>query len=326
VRQILTFARQAEEKVEPIIVSPIVKEALKLIRSSIPSTVEIQSKISSHSMILGNPTQVHQIIMNLCTNAAQAMDKSGGILAVDLTDTYLGPEFCELPAELPAGEYLMLSVADTGCGISPEIIHAIFEPYFTTKPPGEGTGMGLSVVQGIVENYGGKITVQSKLGRGSTFTVYLPIARRENSPPSRAAANSLPAGNEHILFVDDEPTLVKMAGRMLQRLGYRATLQTSSLEALNLFHAKPDDFDLVITDLTMPQMTGDLLASELMRIRPEIPVMVCTGYSKKMNEELAAEIGIKAFIFKPIEKSEMAKTIRKVLDAGIKSKKANKAY
>jgi PAS domain S-box-containing protein len=312
VYQILAFARQSDEGLKPVSVGLIAKEALKLIRSSIPSTIDIRPKIISKSPVMGNPTQIHQIVMNLCTNAAHAMQTSGGVLSVELCDVQLGaqPEL-----GLPAGNYLKLSVADTGCGIAPEIMGAIFDPYFTTKGLGEGTGMGLSVVQGIVEKYGGKITVESQLGKGSTFTIFLPVAKASYPEAPQAALAEMKRHGESILFVDDEAAIAKMGGRILERLGYQVTIRTSSIEALNLFSNKPDAFDLVITDMTMPNMTGEHLAKEMMRIRPDIPIILCTGYSKQINKELALEMGIKAFVFKPIVQKDLAQAIRKVLEA-----------
>jgi PAS domain S-box-containing protein len=316
VKQILAFARQSDEEVKPIQVGAIVREALKFIRSSIPTSIEIKHHIESDSLVMGNATQVHQILMNLCTNAAHAMEDAGGVLAVSLKDTAVD---CCANGKAPGltyGNYIELAVSDTGVGILPDLLVSIFEPYFTTKDPGEGTGMGLAVVHGIVESYGGKIFVDSVIGRGTTFTVYLPItgARKKYRPYE---PEKLPAGAERILFVDDEAPIVKMASQVLERLGYSVTTRTSSVEALKLFCAKPDDFDLVISDMSMPNMSGDILAAELMNIRRDIPVVLCTGYSKKISDKRAAEIGIKAFAYKPIIKSDLAKTVRKVLDAGL---------
>jgi PAS domain S-box-containing protein len=311
VRQILAFARQSDEKMNPLQPASIAKEVLKLIRSTIPTTIEIRKDIDSDSWILGNATQVHQVLMNLCTNAAHAMEDSGGILelsikdiVVDKVDTQIG---------LRHGDYIEIKVSDMGVGIATEIIDFVFDPYFTTKAPGEGTGLGLSIVQGVIESYGGKITVESQLGKGTTFTIYLPIIKKR-SDHNAYFPEQLPTGTERILFVDDEAPIAKMVSQILDRLGYSVTTRTSSLEALELFRSKPNDFDLVITDTTMPNMTGDKLAIELMKIRPDIPVILCTGYSKKISDETASAIGIKAFFYKPLVKADMAKIIRKVLD------------
>jgi len=313
VKQILAFARQADQERKPIQVDTIAQEALKLIRSTIPTSIKIKQTIESNSLIMGNPIQIHQLFMNLCTNAAQAIEDAGGILDVDLKDVTLGNESSLTQFDLKPGNYVKITVSDTGPGIAPNIIGSIFEPYFTTKGVGKGTGMGLSVVQGIVETHGGKITVDSELGQGTVFSIYLPITQKsedwrpyeEEKPPS---------GTERILFVDDELPIAKMGSQILERLGYQVAVRTSSIEAMELFRSKPNHFDLVITDMTMPNMSGDKLAIELMNIRPDIPVILCTGYSKKISDVTASEIGIKAFAYKPIEKADLAKTVRKVLD------------
>ncbi|MDO9109044.1 MAG: ATP-binding protein, partial [Desulfatirhabdiaceae bacterium] len=312
-KQILTFARQAGEELKPVQVSILVKEALKLLRSSLPTTIEIKQNIESDSLIMADPTQVHQVVMNLCTNAGQAMEEEGGVLHVGLTDVRLDADFTKTCEDLIPGDYLKLSVSDTGSGISPEVMKSIFDPYFTTKAPGEGTGMGLATVHGIVKHNGGEIVVDSEVENGSIFTVYLPITKKRTGAESYHA-EALPFGTERILFVDDEPPIAAMGGKLLEGLGYQVTARTSSVEALALFRSKPDDFDLIISDMTMPNMTGDKLAVELMKIRPGIPVILCTGYSKKISNEAALDIGIKAFAYKPTVKADLARTIRKVLD------------
>jgi PAS domain S-box-containing protein len=312
VAQILAFARQSEKEMKPIRVNSIVKEVLQFIRSSIPTDIEIKKTINSDSLILGNQTQVHQVMMNLCTNAAQAMEDDGGTLDVTLTDIVVHKSNSK-NLDLKPGNYVNLSVTDTGTGIPPDIIDSIFEPYFTTKDPGEGTGMGLAMVQGIIESHGGKIAVSSTLGHGTTFTAYFPITRKRKIQ-RQYEPEDLPSGTERILFVDDEAPIARMGSQGLERLGYQVTTRTSSVEALELFRSKPHEFDLVITDMTMPNMTGDKLTIELMKIKPDIPVILCTGYSKKISDETGFEIGIKAFAYKPIIKADLAKTVRKVLD------------
>ena len=313
VKQILAFARQSDEKTGPIQPSKIMKEVLNFIRSTIPTTIEIQQAIESDSLIMGNPTQVHQMMMNLLTNAAFAMEENGGVLTVSLKDTVIEKRFGERDIGLKDGHYVALSVSDTGTGIPPEIIDSIFDPYFTTKGPGQGTGMGLAMVHGIVESYSGKITVKSTYDKGTTIIIYLPITQKRKT--QRSYENKqLPTGAERILFVDDEAPIAKMGARNLAGLGYSVTSRTSSLEALELFRAKPNKIDLVITDMTMPNMTGDKLAVELLKIRPDIPIILCTGYSKKISDETASEIGIKAIAYKPIVKADLAKMVRKVLD------------
>lgn len=313
VHQILAFARQTDENLKPVMVSLIVKETLKLIRSSIPVTIDIRTNIASNASVMGNPTQIHQIVMNLCANAAQSMEKNGGRLAVDLGEVRISKNHRVGSVSLAPGDYLKLEVADTGTGIAPEIMTSIFNPYFTTKGPGDGTGMGLSVVQGIVEKYGGKITVESEPGQGTLFTVYLPVLKTVEEPPQTSTIQMATA-NERILFVDDEFVIIDIFSRILKQLGYHVTPLSSSLEALELFRARPEFFDLVITDMNMPGMTGDQLTEEILRIRDDIPVILCTGYSKHMTAELAANIGVAAFVYKPVNKEDLAATVRKVLD------------
>ena len=262
---------------------------------------------------MADPTQVQQILMNLCTNAVQAMEKDGGVLNVGLTDVPLDAGFTTAYDNIRPGDYLKLTVSDTGSGIPSKVMASIFEPYFTTKAPGEGTGLGLATVHGIVKNYGGEITVNSEFGKGSVFTVYLPITK-ERTEGKSYQQETLPCGNERILVIDDELPIAKMSSQILLKLGYNVTIRTSTIEAMELFRSKPNDYDLVITDMTMPNMTGDKLAIELMKIRPDIPVVLCTGYSKKISVETASEIGIKAFAYKPIVRADLAKTVRKVLD------------
>ncbi len=313
VKQILTFARQSDEELKPIQVKPLIKEALNFLRSSIPTTIEIKQKIKSNASIMGNPTELHQVIMNLCTNAAHAMEENGGTLEVDLTDVRIDRVNTIHGLELKPGDYIKLNISDTGTGIPPEVMKSIFEPYYTTKKPGEGTGLGLSLVHGIVESYHGKIELKSELGQGSVFSVYVPIVKKDESYRSYELS-ILPSGSERILLIDDEVSIAKMESQILEGLGYKVATRTSSVEALELFRSKPSDFDLVITDMTMPNMTGDKLAVELMKIRRDIPVILCTGYSKKISGETASEIGIKAFAYKPVIKADLAKTVRKVLD------------
>jgi PAS domain S-box-containing protein len=313
VKQILAFARQTDEELKPIRVDKIAMEVLKLIRSTIPVTIEIRHKIESDSLIMGSPTQVHQIFVNLCTNAAQAMDDTGGVLEVGLMDVKLDATFPLIQSGLKPGNYLKATISDTGPGISPDIIDSIFEPYFTTKGVGEGTGMGLAMVHGIVEGYGGKVTVETELDKGTVFSIYLPITQKRDVYRSHEVED-LPHGNEHILLVDDELPIAKMSSQILERLGYRVVIRTSSIAALELFRSRPSEFDLIITDMTMPNMTGDVLAMQLIALRSDIPVILCTGYSKKISDEKASQIGIKAFAYKPMVKADLAKTVRKVLD------------
>jgi PAS domain S-box-containing protein len=313
VKQILTFSRQTEQELKPVQINQIVAETLRLLRASLPTTVKIGQDIQSDSAAMADPTQIHQVIMNLCTNAAHAMRLKGGHLKLDLSDVALGGSFIEQHPYLPPGMYIKLSVSDTGWGIEKAILDRIFDPFFTTKDRGEGTGMGLAVVLGIIKSHGGTITVESEIGEGSVFNVFLPIIQRDIDQEVRTKV-PIPTGNERILFIDDEKALVDLGKQILERLGYEVTLRTSSVEALELFMEQPDKFDLVITDMTMPNMTGDELASKLMNIRADIPVILCTGYSERISKERAHELGIKEFILKPIVMRELAKTVRGVLD------------
>ncbi len=313
VRHILTFARQTEDEFKPVKVSLIAKEALKLLRSTIPTSVEIRQNMRSESLVMADPTRIHQILMNLCTNAAQAMEENGGRLEVSLLDEIIDGSASGPASHVEPGEYLKIVVSDTGRGIPEKHIPLIFEPYFTTKDIGEGTGLGLAVVHGIVKGCRGDIVVESEMGKGTTFSVYLP-AIRQRTEKKTEAAGSVPTGDERILFVDDEPVICKIGERILGRLGYDVTTRTSGLEALELIRKKPGFFDLLVTDMTMPQIGGDKLAEAIMEIDPDLPVILCTGYSKKISKEKTEKLGIKAFSMKPLTSRGLASTVRKVLD------------
>jgi signal transduction histidine kinase/ActR/RegA family two-component response regulator len=314
VKQILTFSRQSEQKRRPINVTPLIKEALKLLRSSLPTTIEIRRSIGNNlGSVLADPTQIHQIVMNLCTNAAHAMDENGGILTVNLDQVDLDKKEAGRFQDLHPGPFIRLTIRDTGQGIDHDIIDSIFDPYFTTKAVGEGTGMGLSVVLGIVKSYGGEIGVHSKPGKGSVFEVYLPAIHGETKTIT-ARESDLPMGDEKILFVDDEPELVLIGKRRLERLGYRVEARSSSQEALDTFRSNPDGFNLVVTDMTMPGMTGAKLAQEILRLRKDMPIILCTGYSRQISEEKALKMGIRAFLMKPLSFTDLAESVRRVLD------------
>ena len=314
VKQILAFSRQSEQKKIPIRIQQILKEVTKLSRSTIPVNIDITQDIQSNcSMVQADPTQVHQIAMNLITNAYHAVESTNGTISVRLTETALGSE--DLAGDtLQPGRYAKLTVSDTGCGIDPAIMDKIFEPYFTTKEQGKGTGLGLAVVYGIVKEHQGDIKVYSELGRGTTFKVYLPIMAKAEKSSSVEGKEESPTGHERILLVDDEESIAKLEKLMLERLGYRVTMHVNSPDALEAFKTKPGSFDLIISDMTMPQMTGDQLAKHLISIRADIPIIICTGFSERLNQEKAASIGVKGFLMKPIIKSELAKMVRKVLD------------
>ncbi|MDT8285325.1 MAG: ATP-binding protein, partial [Thermovirgaceae bacterium] len=314
VKQILAFSRQSDQEKRPLQITPIVKETLKMLRAFIPATIEIRHRLEADSAIVeADPTHIHQILMNLSTNAQYAMHDKGGILEISLRTVDLNPDEAAGHADLKPGSYLELSVSDTGDGMDPETRERIFDPYFTTKKKGVGTGMGLAVVHGIVKDHRGAITVQSELGKGTQFDVFFPIADK----PVKAAGNEfkpLPGGTEHILLVDDEEPLVRLVKGMLEKLGYRVSARSSSLEALEAFRAHPDRFDLVITDMTMPNMTGEILAQKLMAVRPSIPVVLCTGYSERVTDTKVKSLGIRELIMKPILIREMAFTLRRILD------------
>jgi PAS domain S-box-containing protein len=314
VKQILAFSRSEEQEPKPTQVYPIVSEALKLLRSSLPTTIEVCEYIGSDSMALVDATQIHQVIMNLCTNAYHAMRESGGILEIGVKDIDIDELYAANSLGVAPGPYVRISVSDTGCGIKREIMDRIFEPYFTTKAVGDGTGLGLSVVHGIVKSHKGAVTVYSEPGKGSTFHVYLP--RIESGEPATETEQEelLPHGTERILFVDDEESIVIIARQMLNRLGYSVTTSTDSLEALRVFREQPERFDLVITDMTMPDMTGERLSRELMGIRPDIPIVLCTGFSELITEQKARELGIREFVMKPLTTKEMAIVVRRALD------------
>ena len=316
IKQILTLSRQHKQKQRPVQARHIIKETLSLLRATLPTTIEIRQDLAKDAGVVNaDPTQMHQVIMNLGTNAGHAMQENGGVLEVTLANVELDDLSAGKHLDLAAGSYLRLTVSDTGHGMTSEIRERIFDPYFTTKDTGEGTGLGLSVAHGIVKTYGGTITVYSEPGEGTTFHVYLPIIL-ELEREEKESEEPHPTGSECILFIDDEEVLVEIGGQILEQLGYKVVTETSSVQALELFRAEPNRFDLVITDMTMPHMTGDKLARELMTIRPKIPIILCTGHSGLVSEAKAEEIGIKAFVMKPLVMRNLAETVRKVLDAG----------
>lgn len=294
--------------------STSVKEILKMIRASFPATIEIVKNIKDEQyLIFANATQVHQIVANLCTNAFQAMEHGGGSLCVSLSREVVSVVDFEKHPNALEGEYLLLSISDTGKGIDPKNLDKIFEPYFTTKGVGKGTGMGLAIVHGIIASYNGFIEVRSELGAGTTFDVYFPIWRGEVIDDKKEV-DVLANGSEKILLVDDE--LIKVETDILEFLGYDVTAMTSSLEAWDIFRENPDSFDLVITDQTMPNMTGAELSQKILELRPNLPIIICTGHSSIIDETTAKEIGIREFILKPIVIADISRIIRRILDEG----------
>ncbi len=316
VRQLLSFSRKTEQEQKPLDISEVIKESIKLIRSSIPSSIEIREELPDKvDTILADGTQIHQILINLCTNASHAMTDGGGLLEIILRPMVLKEKVDGVLKDLSPGNYIKLIIKDSGSGIDPKIHDKIFDPYFTTKEIGKGTGMGLSVVHGIVKNHNGEIYVDSNFGKGVTFTIVFPtIADRPRIDRKVNAAKSKPFGKETILFVDDEKALVDMAKIILEKLGYTVHTSTNPVKALAIFEADPTLFDLIISDMTMPQMSDVKLSEELREIQKDIPIIICTGYSSLINEEEAKDIGISAFAMKPITMSEIAKLIRTVLD------------
>ncbi len=317
VQQILTFSRPGEEPLQPLQVGPIIAEALKMLRATLPSTIEITfDDQPCLDNVLANATQIHQIIMNLCTNAAQAMEESGGELAIRLEQIDLSAADMANMAGwdgIEPGSYLKISFKDTGCGISQEMLASIFNPYFTTKDKGRGTGLGLAVVHGIIKAFRGGITVHTELGRGTTFCVYLPVVKEVKSI-KHAPKENLPSGHERVLVVDDEPDLAHLAAEMLRKFGYECVECSGSLEALDCFRSQFRNLDLVLTDMTMPKMTGVRLASEIIKVRPDIPVILCTGHSPKIVELEDGFSAIKAVLNKPLLLSDLLISVRTVLD------------
>jgi signal transduction histidine kinase len=314
IKQILAFSRQSEQEKKPSQLSRIVDETLRLLRASLPSTIHIEWNVASESgLVLADASQMQQVVMNLCTNAAHAMRERGGIISIDLCDFSFSTSAEAPRGGLAPGVYLQLSVNDSGEGMPGDIVDRIFDPFFTTKKLGEGTGLGLSVVLGIIESHGGAITVRSEPGRGSTFAVYLPriMEARAEVP---VGEERVPTGKERILFIDDEEALAEMGKEILADLGYEVISRTSSRDALELVKADPRCFDLVITDQTMPELTGVGLAKEILAIRADMPIIMCTGFSHLVDAGKARAAGIKAFAMKPLTKREIAKTIRRALD------------
>ncbi len=315
VQQILTFSKKTEQKKKPQQISLVVKEALKLLRSSIPATIEIQQNIVSESLVLADPTQIHQIVMNLCTNAYHAMRETGGTLFVTLKEIEMAEIGIIPERELPPGRYLQLEISDNGTGMDEETRAKIFEPYFTTKEPGEGTGLGLAVVHGVVESHGGCINVYSEPGQGTTFHICLPVYEGEGGEITANKQEVLClGGNETVMLVDDERAILDIAKKFFKRHGYKVYVFTNGVPALQEFQQQPEKYDLVITDMTMPYMTGAQLSQKLLETRPDIPIILCTGHSEQINREKSLAMGIKEYLEKPLNLDNLLQTAREVLD------------
>ena len=316
VKQILSFSRRTEHEQRPTHMGPVIKEAMDLIRASIPTSIEIVTKIDDEDQtIMANATQIHQVVLNLCTNAAYAMKENGGVLEVSLDTVTIGPNPSTGLEDINPGEYQRLSVKDTGHGMDAKTLERIFDPFFTSKGEGKGTGLGLSVVYGIVKDHGGTIKVYSRKDKGTEFHIYFPlidgkVQALDDSPPK----GPIPAGRERVLLVDDEEMLVEVTGVILERLGYKVTGCTSSSKALELLTSAPEDYDILVTDYTMPKMTGDILVEKVLAIKPGLPIIMCTGFSDKMDSKKAQKIGIGKLLMKPFSERALATALRTLLD------------
>ena len=315
VRQILAFSRHAKQEKILLNLKPLVRETFDFLRASIPANIQLKQQFAPDTdTIMADPTQMQQVLMNLCTNAAHAMEGDGGVLEVELSKASLGPEDVQFDPDLEPGKYVRVTVSDTGRGIARDIIDKVFDPYFTTKEKGKGTGLGLSVVHGIVKAHGGAIRVDSEVGKGTTFQVLFPGAQGKESPEVKSAL-TLAGGTERILLVDDEKALADIEKQMLSWLGYDVEVRTSAIEALEAFRANPQKFDLVITDFSMPQMTGTKLARQMTQIQPGVPIILCTGFSEQLDENQTLSSGIKSVLLKPLVAKELAEEVRKAIDA-----------
>lgn len=316
VKQILTFSRQVDQEIKPVAIADIVREVVQLVGPTLPAAIEIQCDLAEHEpRVMADGSQLHQVLMNLVTNAVHAMEGKGGRLRLQLSTVTLGVgEFNEF--SIAPGAYQQLRIEDSGHGMDKATMARIFDPYFTTKPRGKGTGLGLAVVLGILRGYGGEVRVESEVGRGTVFTLYFPVAElnAEQRPAPYNGHDPLPVGTEHILLVDDEKSIADVTSGMLERLGYKVTMRVSSYDALEAFRNLADRIDLLIADLTMPQMNGLQLYRKIKKIRPEIKVIICTGFSEQLNSQQSRAIGIEGFLHKPVIMADLARCVRSVLD------------
>ncbi|MFH0974201.1 MAG: response regulator [Spirochaetota bacterium] len=314
VTHILVFSRHTEMNLKSIIPRFTIMEAVKLLRATLPSTIELKTSLKSNSAILGEPTQLHQVVINLCTNAAYALLGNKGVIEIILEDMEVDEDFIRLHPDLNHGKHIMLSISDSGCGIEPEILDHIFEPFFTTKPTGKGTGLGLSVVHGIVKEFGGIITVESKVNTGTSFKIIIPVTIPELKTSIKTAENAMQGGSERILVIDDETLIIDMLKIVLSDLGYSVNVFMDSVSALNAFRNDPQAYDLIITDYTMPHLTGVEIAERIKEIRKDIPIILCSGYVQKDLERISSLEAVSRILQKPIMTSDLANTIRLVLD------------
>jgi CheY-like chemotaxis protein len=314
VSHILAFSRQTEHQIVPVRLQKILKEVVQLCRSTIPANVEIVTDLQRDCPpVLVDPSQVHQVAMNLIVNAFHAVEATGGKIIVGVREERLLPEEVG-DLSLQPGRYLAFAITDTGCGIPPEVKDRIFEPYFTTKEQGKGTGLGLAVVHGIVKEWQGDIAIASVVGQGTTMKVYLPLPEQSAETEALEAMPHYPGGHERILLVDDEAMIVELATLLLKELGYQVTSRVQSRQAFELFATDPQAFDLVITDMMMPEMTGDQLARKLLALNPDVPIIMCSGFSEQIGSEEILAIGVKELLNKPITIAELSQKVRTVLD------------
>jgi CheY-like chemotaxis protein len=315
IQQILTFSRQNTHDRKPVQPGGIVDEAMRLLRPALPTTIEIQKSIQSRAFVEGDATQIHQIVFNLCTNAYHAMKAAGGLLKVSAEDVVLREGIEQEGWVLQPGGYVVIRVSDTGEGIPADIRKRIFEPYFTTREKGEGTGLGLATVHGILKSHCGGLLLESEIGKGTTFHVYLPVLEGvEPSSDERIVVGSL-TGTERILFVDDEAAIIEIASEALEELGYHVTAKNDPSEALECFRSNAREFDIVITDLTMPKMTGIQMVREMKKIREDIPIILCTGYRQLVETEDIHSAGISSVVAKPATSSDLAQALRRLMDS-----------
>lgn len=315
VKQILSISSKTESTLGPVKVQTVLKEVVKLLRATIPSTIEFKTDLQSDCRpVLADPVQIHQVLMNLCTNAAQAMNQQHGALSLFLHETTIGPDDLKTHFNLPTGDYLRMEISDTGCGMEATVLEHIFDPYYTTKEKGQGTGLGLSTVHAIVQSLHGHISVYSDPGRGTTFRIYLPIVETEEAPAAVSESTPIPHGTEHLLAVDDETSVIQFEKMVLEHLGYTVTTAHDGEEALEIFKKHADEFDLLVSDVTMPKMTGVELIHKIWEEHPGFPAIICTGYSEIISPEEAEEMGIKKYLTKPVTVEMLGRAVREVLD------------
>lgn len=315
VMQIISFTKPSDQNMEPLKISLVVKEFFRLIRSSLPTTIKIQLNTSiENDIVMADLTQMNQSLMNLCTNAYYAMKDKGGILEVNILNIDIEDDDIDLYKNLTPGKYILITISDTGHGIKPEFMEKIFDPFFTTKTENDSTGMGLSVVHGIIKNHGGAITVQSNDGKGTVFNIFLPCIIEKEFQEPITQKQLISTNHEKILFVDDDKAIVDAAKRILERLGYEVTTALNGTEALKFFKSAPHPFDVIITDMTMPDFTGVDLAKKILKIASDTSIILCTGFSTAINPQKAINLGFKDFLLKPVTKNKIAETIRKVID------------